>query len=124
MNRILLALLFVSAAAFAQTSNFTVNQAGTCAINCVGGSTPPTPPTPPVPPVPPTPPPTSACAGFDNTITLVENWAQPQRLYAAMGKNDMVVIQFTTGNTVSPSNNLPRIAVAEWQSSPSTRIAA
>ena len=67
------------------------------------------------------------CAGFTKTLNLTMDWNAPARLYTkdfgGMGPNDAVVVAFTTGSITSPSNSLPRIVAAEWQSGPSTRIA-
>lgn len=66
------------------------------------------------------------CPGFDNTRIMVLNWATPTRLYTSQAggfsTNDILVIQFTTGG-VSSTTSLPRIAAAEYQSSPSSRTA-
>lgn len=63
------------------------------------------------------------CGGFSNTIVLDLNWASPLRLYTDhFGANDAVVVRFTTGN-VSSVGSLPRVAGAEFNSPPSSRIA-
>lgn len=65
-----------------------------------------------------------SCPGFGNTIVLTENWASPGRLVATgMGPKDAVVVVMKTGNSASPSNNLPRISAFEYGTTPSTRIA-
>lgn len=79
---------------------------------------------------PGTPPPinTGGCSSFAAVRTLTMNWASPTRLFTSsvggMGPNDVVVVQFTTGSTSSPDNNLPALRAAEWSSTPSTRQAA
>jgi hypothetical protein len=66
------------------------------------------------------------CPGFNNTRVLTLNWAAPSRLYTAnlglFTANDALVVKFTTGNNPT-TTSLPRIAAAEYQSSPSTRHA-
>lgn len=63
-----------------------------------------------------------SCPGFTNTVIVTMNWASPTRQYATLGANDMAIVQFTTGN-VSTTTSLVRIAGAEYNSSPSSRIA-
>ncbi len=63
------------------------------------------------------------CPGFDNTIILTQTWASPTRQFASMGPNDIVIVQFTTGN-VATTGSLVRIAAGEYNSPPSSRIAA
>ena len=63
---------------------------------------------------------TGTCPGYDNTVVLDFGWTS-QRLTASMGPNDIIVAKFTSGSIDSPSNNLPRISGAEWQSPPSAR---
>jgi hypothetical protein len=67
------------------------------------------------------------CPGYTHTRLLVENWATPVALltYGAggFGPDDIVVVQFTTGNFPSGSNLLS-IAGAEYGDPPTNRIAA
>jgi hypothetical protein len=57
---------------------------------------------------------------------MVMSWQTPTRLYTSnaggFAKNGAVVVAFTTGS-VSSTTSLPRIAAAEYQSPPSSRIA-
>lgn len=70
------------------------------------------------------PPPTTGCGGFTRTIEVTFAWPAGGRLYSGpMGVNDVFVGKFTTGNTDSSDNNLPRVSGAEWQSPPSARFA-
>lgn len=66
------------------------------------------------------------CPGFDTTALLTMDWNHPARLYTrdvgGFTPRGVVVVQFTTGS-VSSTNMLPRIAAAEFSSSPSSRIA-
>ncbi len=65
------------------------------------------------------------CAGFATTIVLVENWANPQRMFSGpFGENDIMVVQFTTGSQQSLPNTLIRLAAAEYQGPPTLRTAA
>lgn len=127
-------LLSIFTAAHAQTSTNTLplTGGGSCVqtLSCAGGGVTPPPVTPQCPSPPgtgpcTTPPPASgACPGFNNTIQLVENWLQPDRLYAlTMGANDAVVVQITVGNQSTPNNSLARVVAAEYSGAPSTRIA-
>jgi hypothetical protein len=76
-----------------------------------------------------TPPPSSgwngSCPGFDSTKVLVENWANPSRLYTSdaggFGPNDVLVVQINTGSGTSTS--LGRIGGAETGSTPTKRLA-
>jgi len=58
---------------------------------------------------------------------MTMNWRPPTRLYTVsyggFGINDALVVEFTTGSTSTPDNNLSRIAFAEYGTSPSTREA-
>lgn len=64
-----------------------------------------------------------SCGGFDNTVVLTLDWDTPVRVYTNhLGANDAVVVTFTTGN-VGTTTSLPRIAGAEHNSAPSSRIA-
>lgn len=89
----------------------------TIVLNCSSSPTPPTPPT----PTPPTPG-VISCTGFSNTVVTDLNWQNPTRQYSPMGINTAVVVRFTTGS-VSSTTSLPRIAGAEYNSSPSSRLA-
>lgn len=76
---------------------------------------------------PPDPPPFGGtCPGFGKTLLMVENWANPVRLYTqdygGFNSNDILVVQFTTGNGQSQTGNLPRLAGAEWQSGAADRV--
>lgn len=64
-----------------------------------------------------------SCPGFDTTIILTLNWASPVRVFTGhMGPNDMVLVQFTTGN-VPTTTSLVTVSGAEWNSPPSSRVA-
>jgi len=67
------------------------------------------------------------CPGFNRTLVLTMNFANPQRLftqsYGGFGGNDIIVVTFTTGSTSTPNNNLSRIAAAEYGTGPTTREA-
>lgn len=120
------------------TNTLPITGGGSCVqtLSCAGGGVTP-PPVVPQCPSPPgigpcgvTPPPTPGnivCPGFTKTIVMAMDWANPTRLYTSQngnfGPNDALVVTFTTGNGTSAQNSLPRIVVAEYQSSPSTRIA-
>lgn len=60
------------------------------------------------------------CDGYANTRVLDMSWANPTRVSTAMGPNDAVVVQFTTGAGSSTSSG--KVAAAEWGSAPSSRI--
>jgi hypothetical protein len=68
-----------------------------------------------------------SCTGVSSTRVLVVDWNSPTRVLTAQaggfGANDAVVVQFTTGSNNSPSNNLPKLVMAEYVSAPSGRIA-
>ncbi len=66
---------------------------------------------------------TGTCPGYTNTINLDFGWTSQRLTATNMGINDVIVAKFTSGNIDSPSNNLPRISGAEWQSPPSARYA-
>lgn len=104
-----------------QCNNVTVVSASGSAIVLNCGSVTPTPPTPPTP-TPPNPPGIISCTGFTNTVVVDLNWATPTRMYSSMGASTAVVVRFTTGS-VSSTTSLPRVAGAEYNSPPSTRIA-
>jgi len=94
-------------------------------LTCVAPDGTTTPP--PVSPPPVVTPPTGGawngtCPGFENTRVLVENWASPIRLLTSFGANDIVVVQFTTGNSAS-SGNLLKITGAEYSGPPTQRVA-
>jgi hypothetical protein len=68
------------------------------------------------------------CPGFASTLVIDVDWSPPStRQYTAshggFGPADIMVVRFKTGS-VSSGLSLPRIAAAEYQSSPSSRIAA
>lgn len=66
---------------------------------------------------------TGSCPGFATTNLVTMNWASPSRLAPiTMGANDIVIVQFTTGN-VSTTTSLETLSGAEWSSPPSSRIA-
>lgn len=130
------ALLLASTALAQSTSNtLQITGGGSClqTLTCSTGSVTPPPPSVTCPDGSTWPvghvcaPVTGACAGFTNTLNLAMNWANPTRLYSSsagsFGPNDVVVVAFTTGSAASANNNLPRLVAAEYQSSPSTRIA-
>ena len=73
----------------------------------------------PIPPVPPV----TGCTGFATTHNLTMNWGAPTTLTTAMGPDDVVVVQMTTGQTVNP-NAYGNITGAEYQSQPSQRVFA
>lgn len=101
------------------TLTVTSTTGSTVVMNCTtSGPTPPTPPG----PIPPSPPGVISCTGFNRTVVVDLTWATPTRQYSSMGVNDAVVVRFTTGS-VSTTTSLPRIAGAEYNSAPSTRIA-
>lgn len=127
---------------FAQTSTNTMplTAGGSCVqtLSCTSGGVVPPPvtvtcpdgsthPAPFICPVTPPPPGTISCPGFTKTIVMAMNWANPERMYTAQnggfGQNDALVVTFTTGSATSAQNSLPRVVAAEYQSSPSTRIA-
>jgi len=73
--------------------------------------------------------PTSGCVVNGVTVTpkiIQMDWANPQRMYTTnaggFGADDVIVVRFTTGN-VSSDASLPRLASAEYNSSPSSRDA-
>lgn len=116
-----LLLLFFSAQAFAGPATLILTPDQCTSLTAQCGA---------VPPIPPVIQPgtgwNGTCAGFTNTRVLPMSWSSPARLYTAsfggMGANDAVVVTFTVGN-VSTTSSLPRIAGAEFNSSPSSRTA-
>ncbi len=74
------------------------------------------------PNIPPVIPPSSwneTCPGFTKTWVVDLNWNAPGRVGPInIGKNDVIVARFTTGNLDSVSNNLPRVSGAEFSSGP------
>ena len=64
-----------------------------------------------------------SCSGFNKTITLVENWANPVRMYSgSFGGNDALVVKFTTGPLTAPGK-LGGPTAAEFSgSAPSARL--
>lgn len=67
------------------------------------------------------------CPGFDATHIIDFNWAAPIRQFTAnaggFAANDIVVVRFTTGGGVSPSNNLSKVGGGEYIDPPSARFA-
>ena len=140
MKRALLFLLLIPAFAQGATvydacTSFTVSGN---VLTCVPNGTPQC-PSPPGPgpcggPVPQCPSPPGAgpcggpitCQGFTNTRVMVANWQNPQRMYTSsyggFGPTDALVIQFTAGSG-SSTNNLPRLAGAEYNAAPAQRQA-
>lgn len=126
---ILLALFAITATA-APPATLSCGEAITVTAQCNAPTPTPTPT--PIPTPTPTPTPTpqppvgwgGSCPGYANTIVIDFNWAAPVRAYTGhFGALDIVVARFKTGNFDSASNNLPRLAGAEWQSPPSARYA-
>lgn len=66
------------------------------------------------------------CPGFNKTLRMTLNWQNPQRLYTqnfgGFRPGDVMVVEFTTG-AISSAGSLPRVAAAEYNSSPSNRTA-
>lgn len=67
------------------------------------------------------------CPGFTYTRVLPVNWAAPVRMltsaFGGFGASDIVVVQFTTGDSAS-TGNLLKITGAEYQGPPIQRTAA
>ncbi len=115
----------------ASTVSITINgatctQSGT-AFTCNGVVPPPQCPSPPGP-GPCTVPPPGECPGFAHTLNIPINWSAPQRMltanYGNFGQFDIVVASFTTGSGQSQTNNLPRLAAAEYGGGAANREAA
>ena len=64
-----------------------------------------------------------SCTGFTTTRLVDLDWGTPTRLLTSMSPSDAIVVRFTTGSTISPANNLPKITGAEWGTAPSQRTA-
>lgn len=113
-------LILIVAPSYAATPVYNATCGDTITISIAACPT-----TPPV--IPPVGGGTINCPGFDTTRVITMNWANPTRMYTkdvgGFGPNDITVVQFTTGNGVSQSNNLPKIGGGEWQDPPTPRYA-